>query len=148
MRRIPLAIGGAEISGTATVSCSGAPTGAICSVPGTVAFNSTAPTSFMVSVSTTARSSWLFPRGFKSVPWLWAFTLIAALALLNSRMSRQLCWARLRFVPLAAVLIYGCGGGSTTTQNSNGTQAGTYTVTVTATSGSTSQTQKLTLIVN
>ena len=102
----------------------------------------------MVSVITTARSSWLFPRGFKPVPWLWAFTLIAALALLHSRMSRQWCWARLRFVPLAAVLIYGCDGGSTTTQNSNGAQAGTYTVTVTATSGSPSQTQKLTLIVN
>jgi hypothetical protein len=93
------------------VSCSGAPTGGICSVPATVAFNSTAPTNFMVSVSTIARSSWLFPRSFKSVPWLWALALADGLTLLCSSMSRQLHWARLRFVPLAAVLIYGCGGG-------------------------------------
>jgi hypothetical protein len=62
-------------------------------------------------------------------------------------MSTELGRARLRFVPLLALLACGAEEASTL-QNSNGTQAGTYPVTVTATSGANTQVQKLTLTVN
>src|SRR5580704_9581907 len=51
-----LAIGGAGISGTASLTCTGAPAGATCSVPATVTVSASAPSNFTVSVSTATRT--------------------------------------------------------------------------------------------
>jgi ASPM-SPD-2-Hydin domain-containing protein/HYDIN/CFA65/VesB family protein len=147
-----LAIGGAGMSGTATLSCSGAPTGANCSVPATVTLNPTTASTFTVMVATIARAGGMsyqrwYPRGFQPVPWLWAMALMGVLALFRTATRQRTRWSRLRFAPLLAIVVCACGGGSST-QPSTGTQAGTYTVTVTATAGSSSQSQKLTLKVN
>ena len=51
-----LSIGGAGIAATASLSCTGAPTGATCAVPATVAVSASTATTITVSVTTTARS--------------------------------------------------------------------------------------------
>jgi hypothetical protein len=76
-------------------------------VPTMIAFNGTAATNFTVSVTTTARSGWLYLHRFKSVPWLWALALIAVPLFLNWSVSNELGRARLRFVPLLALLACG-----------------------------------------
>ena len=142
-----LSIGGQGIAGSATFTCTGAPTGATCNVPTTTAFSATTPSKISVSVTTTARSG-LLPMGFPFVIWLWALgalscVLVWRLAFVES--SPRLRWI---LVPLFAVVLCACGGGSNNSRSAQGTQAGTYTLVVTAKVGSTSQTQNLSLIVN
>lgn len=140
-----LSIGGSGMAGTASLTCTGAPTGATCSVPASVPLNATTASTFKVSVSTTARSLLLFTP-VRPTPWLLALALLAGLALLLTTASAQHP-RRWRLAPLMALVLCACGGGSTSMQNPNGTTAGTYTLVVTAKSGSTTQTQNLTLTV-
>jgi|HubBroStandDraft_5_1064220.scaffolds.fasta_scaffold02872_2 hypothetical protein len=141
-------IGGAGMSGTASLACAGAPSAATCSVPATVSLNAATPSLFRVNVTTTARSQVMFyPYG--PTLWLCALALlgclvlqIMALAQLSSRLGRL-------SLPLLAVVLCACGGGNSSglTSTATGTQAGAYTLVVTATLGSTKQTQNLTLVV-
>lgn len=150
-------IGGAGMNGTATLSCTGAPTGATCSVPGTESLSSTVPTSFNVTVTTTARTlGALRPPSSTPMPWLATVVLLGALVLCGTRMPRLPGRRYLLLVPLAlAFFQFSCGGGSstppnhnpTTTPTPNGTPAGTYTLTVKATAGSATETSALTLVV-
>jgi Abnormal spindle-like microcephaly-assoc'd, ASPM-SPD-2-Hydin len=150
-----LSIGGAGASGTATLTCSGAPATANCMVPATMAFDATTATNFTATIATEARTQGVpfvrnsrpwYPLGVTGMAWLCTLALVAILALSRAPMSHGPAWS-LRFVPLLAIIACACGGGASQTPNSKGTQAGTYTVTVTATSAGNSQAQKLTLIV-
>jgi hypothetical protein len=145
-----LSIGGAGISGNASLSCTGAPTGSTCSVPNSVALSATTPSTFKVSVTTTARSE-LWLRHFERPSWIWAVAMIGCLALLSAASktrSVRLGWA---LAPVFALTLCACGGGNSPATTSNptptGTMAGTYTIVVTAKSGSSTQSQNLTLIV-
>lgn len=51
-----LTIGGAGMSGTASLACTGAPIGATCSVPASVTLSATTASTFNASITTTARS--------------------------------------------------------------------------------------------
>lgn len=148
-----LSIGGAGMAGTASLTCSGAPTGATCSVPATVTLSATTASSLNVSVPTTARSHvWFFPSG--PTPWLWGLAILGCLVLMKAASAQPSPRLRWRFAPLLALALCACGGGGsptptpTPTPNPNGTPAGAYTIVVTAKSGSTTQTQNLTLTVN
>jgi hypothetical protein len=67
-----LSIGGAGMSGTASLTYTGAPTGAVCSVPATVPLNAASASTFNVSVTTTSRSpTTSYHRG--SARWLWVW---------------------------------------------------------------------------
>jgi hypothetical protein len=145
-----LSIGGAGFSGTASLSCAGAPTGANCSVPATMSVSATSASTFSLAMSTTPRTlAFNKPFGNSRISWLWATALLGLLMTSNAgqrkRGVRSLFW----LLPLLLVLVRsaaGCASGGPKT-NPNGTPAGTYTLTVTATSGSTSQSVNLTLIV-
>jgi hypothetical protein len=85
---------------------------------------------------------------FLPMTWLWAFAALSSLIawrLASAQSSPRLRWS---LVPLLAIVLCACGGGSNGGGSSaEGTQAGNYTVVVTAKSGSTTQTQNLTLTV-
>jgi hypothetical protein len=146
-----LSIGGGGISGTASLSCTGAPAEATCSVPATESVSAVTASNFKLNVTTTAPTQALvFPLGFRTRPWPWALAVFAIVGMvfLTKSASQQpvlrLLWAS----PFLAILICSCGGGSGSSGPQNpGTPAGTYTLTVKATSGNTTQTQNLTLIV-
>ncbi len=72
-----LSIGGAGLSGTASLSCTGSPTGANCSVPASEPFSSTVPATFNLSVTTTARTvgAIRLPT-FAPMAGLWIFALL------------------------------------------------------------------------
>ena len=141
------------MSGSASLSCTGAPTGANCSVPASQQLSSTTPTTFNVSVTTTARTTGaLHLPAFTPVTWLWAFAMLGIVVLPRRRKLEPKPPLRryLRIAPLTLLLALGsCGGGSTGSPQpgATGTPAGTYTLNVKATSGATSQTASLTLIV-
>jgi hypothetical protein len=147
-----LSIEGSGMSGTASLSCTGAPMGATCSVPVSQPFSSTAPATFNVNVTTTSRSlGALPPPAFMPAAWLW---MIAALGMVIQPGIRAPKWATqryLRLLPLTLLLfLASCGGGGSIGEpqpNPNGTPAGTYTLTVTASSGSATAATSLTLIV-
>jgi hypothetical protein len=151
-------------TGNVALSCSGAPTGATCSVaPTTVMVNGTKAASATVTVTSTARSE-LLPVGFRNSPTqilgkplLVISSLLASILLILilklSRVSRPRHFA---FGALAATLTLllvsaGCGGSMSPPPSGGGTPAGTYTIVVTATAGSgpiaISQTTNLTLVI-
>lgn len=145
-----LAIGGAGMAGPASLSCTGAPTGATCSVPANVLLSASTVSVFNATVTTTLRSNVLFfPNGF--IPWLWALAILGSLICLEASSHQSSPTLHRRLAPLLALTLCACGGGSspnpTHTIASNGTPAGAYTIVVTAKSGTTTQTQNLTLTV-
>jgi Beta-propeller repeat len=139
-----LSIGGQGISGTASLSCKGAPTATKCSTPGTVSFSATSGTTFKVTVYTAASTMGkLGPSGFSRSPLLWAMAMMGCLVLPQRKVVRR---RSVRLFPLflSAFLLWtlcSCvsGGGPT--------PGGTYTLTVTAEDGSLSQSTVLTLTV-
>jgi Abnormal spindle-like microcephaly-assoc'd, ASPM-SPD-2-Hydin len=147
-------------SGTITLTCTGAPSGATCTpVPATLTTNGAAPVPFAVNVTTQAHSA-LFrfgPDSFRRLPIspiiLTAWSLFLALLLAGAALSRRPVHARVKsacFLGLAsaAIFLVACGGGSATTPPNVGTQKGTYTLVLTAKSGTLSHTMNLTLNVN
>jgi hypothetical protein len=142
-----LAIGGAGISGTASLTCTGAPAGATCSVPATVTVSASAPSNFTVSVSTATRTLSV-PEMFKEVPpfWIWGSSILALAALLRKCSGTRLRWSMAVAVPALLLLLSSCGGSGGGT-NPHGTPAGTYQLNVKATSGATTQSITLTLTV-
>jgi hypothetical protein len=146
-----LSIGGGGMSGTASLSCTGAPAEATCSVPATESVNATTVSNFSVNVTTTASSlASIFPYRFGTRPWPWAFALwgIVGIVFLTKPPSQRPVLRLLWTAPLFAILLCSCGGGGGASGPKNpGTLAGTYTLTVKATSGTTTQSQNLTLVV-
>ncbi len=147
-----LEIGGAGFSGMATLTCSGAPTGANCSLPSSMNVNGNTASPFTVSVTTMSRTmgQHLGPADGRS-RWLWATTLLGMVILPIGSCRKKLkkLWlGRMRVLPIVLLLfVCSCGGGSGSTSNPNGTPAGTYQLTVAAKSGATNQSIPLTLIV-
>jgi centrosomal CEP192-like protein len=154
-----LSLGGGGISGTATLTCSGAPTDAACIVPTNENISASAVTSFKVSVSTTSRTTTADLRApsFTPSPWVWATLLMGWAVLPNRKIGISRGKQSVRHLPLLLLLILflgSCGGGvpSSTSPpppspSSSGTPAGTYVLKVTATSGSVSQSMSLSLTV-
>jgi Domain of unknown function (DUF1929)/IPT/TIG domain/Glyoxal oxidase N-terminus len=146
-----LSIGGAGLSGTASLSCTGSPTGANCSVPASEPFSSTVPATFNLSVPTTSRTvGALRLPAFAPIAGLWIFALLVVHP--GRRIPTRLLRRYLPLTLLTLLLfICSCGGGGGNSggpqPNPNGTPAGTYTLNVTATSNATTQTTSLTLIV-
>ena len=145
-----LMIGGPGFSGNVTLSCTGAPAAASCSVPGSESLSST-PATFQATVMTTARSTAIklpSSRDLPPAPVVAVVVLgLSGLVLMASKRRRMVI--ALACVSFAVVLMASCGGGgSGGGGGSNGTPAGTSTIVVTATSGSTSQSMNLTLNVN
>jgi hypothetical protein len=145
-----LSVGGAGLAGTASLTCTGAPTGADCSVPATVNISSTSASSFNVSVTTTSRTmAALHSPAVRHLGSLWAAALMGCMFFSLSGLNRRSARRYLLFLSLILVLLLcGCSGGSNGGQtNPNGTPAGTYNLSVTATMGSSAQTTVLTLVV-
>ncbi len=146
-----LSIGGAGLSGTASLSCTGSPTGANCSVPASEPFSSTVPATFNLSVTTASRTvGALRLPAFAPVAGLWIFALLGTVVhprrrILNRSLRRYLPLTRLTL----SLFLCSCGGGNSGSPQPtpNGTPAGTYTLNVKATSNATTQTTSLTLIV-
>jgi hypothetical protein len=147
-----LSIGGAGLSGTASLSCTGSPTGANCSVPASEPFSSTVPATFNLSVTTTSRTvGALRLPAFAPVAGLWIFALLGMVVHPGRRIPTR---SLRRYLPLTLLTLLlflcSCGGGGSSGSpqpNPNGTPAGTYTLNVKATSNATAQTTSLTLIV-
>ncbi len=140
-----------NFAGTVSLSCSGAPAGASCSVnPSSFQLNANSSVPVSISVSTTGRSTAaLMHNGAR----FWT-SIVAVLGLflmcIRTESSRK---RHSGFVMglIASVLlgIAGCGGGGTTGPPvMSGTPAGTYTITISGTSGSVSQSMPVVLKVN
>jgi hypothetical protein len=139
-----LAIGGAGMDGTATLSCTGAPRGVACNLPATAAISAAQATTFTVSVTSLAPSMGAFRRTpFRPAPWLCALFIVGWIVLPAGVSSKRLA-RRYLFWLLLVLLMFlcSCGGG-----NSGGTLKGTYTLIITAKLGSTSEQTPLTLLV-
>ena len=139
-----LQIGGGGMSGTATLTCSGAPLGATCSLPGSESVSATSASEFTVSVSTMERtSSALTGRSLE----MWAMLLFGLVVLPTSgRKNRRALLHRASLSLLLILFISSCGGGGAS-RGTGGTPAGTYNLTVAASMNGTMQSQVLKLTV-
>src|SRR5262249_19426488 len=146
-----LAIGGAGTSGTATFICSGAPSGAICTVPANQAFSANTPTTFTVSGSAAAPQAGALRRQ-GSEAWMWVTFLLVGIVLLSRPIGSDGCHKRkigyLSMLLSVILLLPSCGGGTgSTTRPTGGTPSGTYKLVLTASSGTNSQSMSLTLTI-
>ena len=146
-----LVIGGNGLSGSVTLTCTGAPRASTCTLPGSVNVSATQPSQFTVSVTTTAPSTAALRHEHSSYAWFLATALLGMLCLPAGGRSRRLASKGAALLPLLLItFLISCGGGSGGTGGggTGGTPAGTYSLTVTATMGSTKQSLALKLIVN
>jgi len=146
-----LSIGGQGMSGTASLTCTGAPMSATCSLPGSQTFSATVPTTFTIKVATTARvSAALIRPAFTPASWLWTVGL-GMLLVPGSRAPKRSARRWRRYLWLAPLMLLffsvSCGGGSMSNSQpqQSGTPSGTYTVIVHASSGSMTGSTSLTL---
>jgi Abnormal spindle-like microcephaly-assoc'd, ASPM-SPD-2-Hydin len=144
-----LVVGGSGFGGNATITCTGAPAGAICSVPSSINLSATSATTLTVTVTTTARTSAALPP--RHLPWFWAAAMFGLFGLPGvQRKKKRTKWIKGVMV-LSLAFICSCGGGTnmqtSTPANANGTPAGQYTLTLTASAGSSSQSLSLNLTV-
>ena len=158
-----LGLAGANgFSGTVNLTCTGAPTGAACSVnPNTATINGSSAVPVAVNVLTTAASValpsvWNLHRSpFSDLHLLGTSVLVFGLFSCYGLARRQLSsWKRvpaLSVLLLISVIVVSCGGGNTSSSqppSQPATPSGQYVLTVTGTSGSVTQTVKLNLSVN
>jgi FG-GAP-like repeat len=150
-------------TGTLSMTCAGLPVGASCTFsPAAVTLNGGAASSAL-SISTTARTAMNSRAPFN--PLMPGGLLLAGVLLPIALRRRPFNAAQpygfLVVLLINAVLLQGCGGGSSGSSSavssgsgsssgggSTGTPAGSYTITVTATSGSITQTTPFILTVN
>ncbi len=119
-------------SQSVTLTCSGAPAGAKCTVPGSLMLSS--GMTVAVSVTTSAGAAAMKQGPFsKSGRWLacglFALPLIVSLAGVGVRRRLHVCrWTFLLLIAASMLLLPACGGGGGT--GGGRTPAGTYVVTV------------------
>ena len=158
-----LTIGGTGMSGTAALTCTGAPQGATCTVPASVTVSGTTASTVNVSVTTTARTlasaaassvGQSKSRGLIGFGGMFAALLLGMVFVPVSWRKRSLKRAAggvyLGVMVATLMLIASCGGsssGSGSGTNTSGTAVGTYSLAVTATLNSATQTVALTLVV-
>ncbi len=149
-----------------TLTCSGAPAGAACSIsPATVSLNGTTAATATVTVTTKAASLVLLLRATERLRqikllllFVYGLALLTIATLYRSRATSRVRWAPLLATTLlvcVGLTLTSCGGGGSGGGGGGGggtgTPAGTYTIRVSAsaTAGSTTLTHstKLTLIV-
>jgi hypothetical protein len=137
---------------TVTLTCTGAPSQAVCTISPASIAPTAAAAQFTVSVTTTAPSLSGIPFGaFPTTP-LWA-VLVATAALVAVGRRRACGGCRLAYPAFLACLCLviawstGCGSNSSPPHKS-GTPKGTYTLSVTGTSNGVSRPLSLTLTVN
>ena len=143
-------------TGDVSLSCSGEPQAATCSIsPTSVTLDGTNVSTADVTVATTA-SSTVFPLpeppfGLHWMVWLLALAILISLV---QAARRRRGWVTLAAAVLSVVLLSSCGGGATPQSlpppggGTPGTPTGTSSLTVTATSGQVSHSVQLTLTVN
>jgi Beta-propeller repeat len=146
-----LTIGGTGMGGNASLSCTGAPAEATCSVPATQNVNANTQATFTANITTTPQKMGALQwPGAENAGWFSATAVMAGLILVpigrRKRTGRRTSLFALRALSLLIVLTCSCGGGSGH-QTPHGTPAGTYNLMVTARMGSDSQSTMLTLIV-
>ncbi|MHB8540583.1 MAG: choice-of-anchor D domain-containing protein [Candidatus Acidiferrales bacterium] len=141
-------------TGSVTLGCSNPPPAGTCNVsPVSAQVSGTAPVSFTVNVTTTARSLIVpvsRPDSYhpKSPALPMAAVWLLALAVLLFTRARNKKARVLRPVlALSLLLLSSCGGGGGGTAPPSGTPAGTYIVKATATSGGTARTVDLSITV-
>ncbi|MEO9072572.1 MAG: choice-of-anchor D domain-containing protein [Edaphobacter sp.] len=143
----------ADVPGTATFTCTGAPTNSTCNItPSSVALGST--TTVSVTVLTGVSSTALLSPPLRKEPNMFWLAILLPMGLPVLRRKR---WARLAAFMLIGCLIAatGCGagraipleGGSNPNPPISITPAGTYTIVASASSGGLTRTVNLTLIV-
>jgi len=142
-----LSIGGGTFSGTANLTCTGAPAGAACSVPATITVSTSAATPFTVSVSTTPRPVAALHQSNAPLTWL-STMAVALIAFFSMCAPKRRRWSARTVLGILLVgVLCSCGGGGGPASPSAGTPAGTYRISVTASSGSVSQSVALSLSV-
>jgi hypothetical protein len=143
-----LSIGGAGMGGQTSITCSGAPTGAACTVtPSSLNVSATSPSSIAVSVTTASSAAVVHSQ---RVSWMLAEGILGfALLPVSSKKRRMRYLSALSLAMILMLSACGGGGGSgSIPSGGGGTPSGTYPLTVTATpTGGTPQSVKLTLIV-
>jgi hypothetical protein len=141
-----------NLSGTASLSCSGLPEQSSCSFqPNGFPFPQT--TTSTLSIFTNSASA-TYPR-FMAIDGrridfrLAGFCLLCLLLLSLGSRPHYRKWKALLSLVLTLTLFHGCGGGGTSPSqpSSPGTAAGTYTITVTATVGNVARSTTVTLVV-
>jgi hypothetical protein len=146
-------IGGQGFSGSASISCIGAPQGATCNVPATVDVKGTTASTVSVTISTTGPATGTVSL-LRRTSAMWAMGIFGLVILpAASRRGRgklRVLW----IVPvLVLLLMSGCGGGNSSSSGGSGgsgqsTPAGTYPISVRAQAqNATTDTVSLTLIV-
>jgi FG-GAP-like repeat len=145
-----LSIGGARLGGSASFVCTGAPQGATCTVPSSVAVNATTASNVSVSVSTTSRSK--AAMGQRNIPFegYWAAILIGMVLVPTTWKKCNSAGLYLSVIVGSLLPISSCGGSNSSSSNGgnpNGTPAGTYNVTVTSMLNPATQSVTLKLIV-
>jgi hypothetical protein len=133
--------GGFGYIGTATFTCTGAPTGAACTIsPSQVPLSVTA-SAFNVNVTTTAAQAAVLKKpgpGLDGFGWALCLTFGAG-ALASRKRLRRI--GLFLFLMAASLACLSCGGGGSTGSGGGpppvaGTPAGTYSLTITGTTGS------------
>ena len=149
---------GPAVSGTISLTCTGAPAYSTCSVqPSSFAAVANSASTLGVSVATTKATTGAYPTGDRKLA-------MAGIGLFGALLALLLCWRReslRKYWPIATMLgfamlatsLIACGGGGSAQSgggisSSPGTPSGTYTLQLTVSNNSQSISQQLTLIVN
>jgi Abnormal spindle-like microcephaly-assoc'd, ASPM-SPD-2-Hydin len=144
--------GSPGLTGAVTLSCSGAPTGATCTVtPTSLSLSSGQSSAFMVTVNTAVSASLARAEGALIAGGLWLCSLLMFPFFRTSKRVRAL----LLVIPVLIACavgagLSGCGGGQSsnpTTPVTTQVAPGSYSIHVSATEGSISATQTLSLTV-
>jgi parallel beta-helix repeat protein len=139
-----LSIGGAGISGTAVLSCTGGPADTTCSLPTTQTISAATATTFTMNVKTKGSSSTALGSSDNRLPpWLFASSVLMGLVLVTGGIRSKRPGFRYGLLPLSLLLFLFCSCGG----SGGGTSSGSYTLTVTAKVGSKSEQLSLGLIV-